>query len=79
LHAALRGELDGLSDEARHVLHVAAVAADPFDPVTVAEIAELDLDNTLIRLDELVAGDLVRVDTDPRPFRFRHPTVRTVA
>ncbi|WP_394619668.1 ATP-binding protein [Lentzea sp. JNUCC 0626] len=79
LGAVLRGELSGLSDDATRVLQVAAVLSDPFEPAVVAEITGLGVDEVYGFLDELSAADLVRGGEDLRSYRFRHPTVRTVA
>ncbi|MEV4312677.1 AAA family ATPase [Actinocrispum sp. NPDC049592] len=76
---APRLEFAGLSPEARLISQAAAVAGDPFEPGLVAAIADVPTGAVLSGLDELLALDLVRVDTDERRFRFRHSTVREVA
>lgn len=76
---ALRRELDGLAPAVRLAARSAAVAGDPFEPALVAAIADLDTATTLRALDDLLARDLIRADTDERKLRFRHPLVRQVA
>jgi DNA-binding CsgD family transcriptional regulator len=70
---------EALSPAARLVCRSAAVAGDPFDPTLVAAIAALDIPDTLDALDELLADDLIRAETDERGMRFRHPLVRRSA
>lgn len=72
--AAIRDEVETLSDQARVVLNAAAVAGESFEPELVADIAERA--STLDAIDELVHADLIRTTEAPRRFRFRHPIVR---
>jgi DNA-binding NarL/FixJ family response regulator len=74
--AALRSELDDLSQSARVLLQGAAVAGDPFEPLFAAKAAGLAERDALDCLDELLQHDLVRVTDSPRRFCFRHPIVR---
>src|SRR5262249_53631218 len=54
----------------------AAVVGDPFDLDLAGVVAGLDPGARLKALDELAARDLVRPETAPRCFGFRHPVVR---
>ncbi|MEU7764777.1 AAA family ATPase [Nocardia sp. NPDC049190] len=78
LRMTITQELTGLAVEELRVLRAGAVAGDHFDVGLVAAIAESDEAQVLKCLDELVAVDLVRPDTTPGQFRFRHPIVRRV-
>lgn len=75
--AAVAQELSGLSPPARALVEGAAVVGDPFDLDLAAAVAgggELD---SLAALDELVARSVLRPDSVPRRFAFRHPLVRS--
>lgn len=74
--AALEGELDGVSSQARGLLEGAAIVGDPFDPELAGVAADTDEPRALVLLDELIDSDLVRPTELPRRFRFRHPIVR---
>lgn len=74
--AAVRAEVEALTDPVRTVLEGAAVAGDPFDPALAAPAAGVPLDEALDAVDVLAAVDLVGLTDDPRMFRFRHPLVR---
>ena len=76
VRASLAGELDELSERARVTARAAAVAGEPFDPDLVAAVAEAGDADTLARLDDLAARDLIRPADTPRLFAFRHPIVR---
>jgi ATP/maltotriose-dependent transcriptional regulator MalT len=74
--AAIGQELWHLPDRARQMLEGAAVTGEPFEPELAAETASLPPADALELLDELIARDLVRAESAPRLFRFRHPIVR---
>jgi ATP/maltotriose-dependent transcriptional regulator MalT len=75
--AALVGEFDVLSPEARRLLDAAAVLGDPFDAALATDVAELD--GATAALDELAGQTLVRATDVPGRFAFRHPVVRRAA
>lgn len=75
--AVLHAELDGLSEQSRHVAHAAAVLDDPFALDVVAHVAELSFLDTNQALADLVACDLIR--QDGVRWRYRHPLVRRAA
>jgi DNA-binding CsgD family transcriptional regulator len=74
--AAIAGEVEGLSGQARLLLQGAAVAGEGIDPDLAAETADVPEADALPALDELLSVDLIRPTEVPRRFRFRHPIVR---
>jgi DNA-binding CsgD family transcriptional regulator/tetratricopeptide (TPR) repeat protein len=74
--AAMREELSLLSNSSRRALEAAAVVGDPFEPELAAAAADMTEQQAMDAIDELLAGDLVRLTSVPRRFRFRHPIVR---
>ena len=76
--ASIRGELHGLTREARVVADAAAIAGESFEPTLVAAIAERSVHATLTTFDDLLAVDVIRPTDAAHRFRFRHPIVRRV-
>ncbi len=74
--AALQAELSFASPHAETLARAAAVVGDPFDLDLAGELAGLDGPAVLEALDDLSERDLVRAETVPRRFRFRHPVLR---
>jgi ATP/maltotriose-dependent transcriptional regulator MalT len=74
--AALTGEIDTLTPEARHFLQGAAVTGDPFEAELATTTAGLVDAAVADALDELLERDLIRHTDVPRRFRFRHPLLR---
>jgi DNA-binding CsgD family transcriptional regulator/tetratricopeptide (TPR) repeat protein len=74
--AAMMEELSLLSNSSRRALEAAAVVGDPFEPELAAAAADMTEQQVMDAIDELLAGDLVRLTSVPRRFRFRHPIVR---
>ncbi|WP_395571184.1 LuxR C-terminal-related transcriptional regulator [Streptomyces sp. BK79] len=71
-------DLDRVSDTARLVAQAAAVVGDTFELEVASAVAEMDHPTVLVALDELLARDLVRPDSVPARFVFRHSVVRGV-
>lgn len=71
-------DLDRVSDTARLVAQAAAVVGDTFELEVASFVAEMDHPTVLVALDELLARDLIRPDSVPARFVFRHPVVRGV-
>ncbi|CAL9627874.1 hypothetical protein SUDANB15_05982 [Streptomyces sp. enrichment culture] len=71
-------DLDRVSDTARLVAQAAAVVGDTFELEVASAVAEMDYPTVLVALDELLARDLIRPDSAPARFVFRHPVVRGV-
>ncbi len=78
LRRMITQELSGLAPDTLRVLQAGSVAGDPFGVDLVTAIADTDNTQVLQCLGELEAADLVRRDTTPGQFRFRHPIVRRV-
>ncbi|MFL5824359.1 MAG: helix-turn-helix transcriptional regulator [Solirubrobacteraceae bacterium] len=76
--AAIRQEVDAVSDDARQVLQAAAALGESFDPELLARTASLPEHEVLPAIDELAASDLLRPAESPNRFRFRHPILRRV-
>ena len=74
--AAIKRELDGLSQGARLLLRGAAVVGVTFDPELAASAAGMPSPDSLTALDEILERDLARPGEVPREFAFRHPIVR---
>jgi ATP/maltotriose-dependent transcriptional regulator MalT len=74
--AAMMEELSLLPNSSRRVLEAAAVVGDPFEPELAAAAADVTEQQAMKAIDELLVGDLVRLTSVPRRFRFRHPIVR---
>jgi DNA-binding CsgD family transcriptional regulator/tetratricopeptide (TPR) repeat protein len=77
VRAVLRAEVAALSRSACRAVAAASVIGDPFDAEVVAEVAGLELGQTIRALDEAHARDLIRPHP-PSGFIFRHALLRQV-
>ncbi|MFF3071267.1 LuxR C-terminal-related transcriptional regulator [Kitasatospora sp. NPDC057904] len=75
---AILGELAGLDDTARTVLHAAAVFDHSFHPELLAAALGLELPETMRALDLLTGLDLVRPANAGAKMVLRHPAVGAV-
>jgi DNA-binding NarL/FixJ family response regulator len=73
---AIAAELEELSPATRLLAEAAAVVGDPFELDLAAATMDSPENDVWVRIDELVAKDLVRGTDVPRRFQFRHPLVR---
>ncbi|MBB3044865.1 ATP-binding protein [Nocardioides soli] len=75
VHEVLSRRLATLEDATQDLLRTASVLGRIFDLSTLAEVARVDEDDTLDRLDPAIAAGLVAEDGVDR-FRFNHALVR---
>jgi DNA-binding NarL/FixJ family response regulator len=73
---AIAAELEELSPATRALAEAASVVGDPFELDLAAATMDSPENDVWVRIDELVAKDLVRGTDVPRRFQFRHPLVR---
>jgi tetratricopeptide (TPR) repeat protein len=84
LHALVAARLDGLEPEERTTLQLASVFGHAFPPAVVAALSGRPLDEVRLRLDALVAKQVLGYDEDPRSadrgqYRFLQGLLRTIA
>ncbi|MGW3151541.1 LuxR C-terminal-related transcriptional regulator [Streptomyces sp. NPDC001177] len=76
--AAILGELAELDPTTHSALQAAAVLGEPFHPELLAELADLEVAETMSALDVLARLDLVRPTPLASHYALRHPVVADV-
>jgi DNA-binding winged helix-turn-helix (wHTH) protein len=73
----LRVPLQALEPQARALLSTASVLGEVFELTLLTQVAELDIDSLLDRLDAALARGFVLAEA-PNRYRFQHALVRTI-
>jgi DNA-binding winged helix-turn-helix (wHTH) protein/tetratricopeptide (TPR) repeat protein len=73
----LRVPLQALDPQARALLSTASVLGEVFELTLLTQVAELDIDSLLDRLDAALARGFVLAEA-PNRYRFQHALVRTI-